>query len=457
MTDASRATHGAAGARGMRSSYARWVERVLLSSVYGVVVLVPLVVIVGVAKPGAQGPLVVFADLLGFAALSLLALQIMVSGRWAATTRAFGLRPVLSLHRQAGMAVLMLAVMHVVILLLDDPARLALLDPRTAPGRARAGMLALLGLGALAVTSVCRKRLRLSYEDWRAVHLAFTGLVVAATFVHIVLVNAYTSLPAVRWGVLGLVLAAAAALFWTRVARRYATAVRPYRVLTVRQERGNAVTVQLAPDGHAGLHFEPGQFAWLRAAHCLYGMDDHPLSLSSSAQHPDRPAFTVKAIGDFSGSLSDLCVGAEVLVDGPHGEAVRDARAVRGRLLVSAGIGITPALSVLRTAAQRGDRRPHLLLYGSRRWEDVTFREELAELARELPNLRVVHALSRPEPGWRGARGRVDDELLRRYAPRDLARWSALICGPSAMVADAALALQQLGLPKAAIQAEGFE
>jgi predicted ferric reductase len=261
----------------------------------------------------------------------------------------------------------------------------------------------------------------------------------------------------VRWGVLALVLAAAVALFWTRAARPYATAVRPYRVLAVRRERGNAVTVELGPDGHRGLHFEPGQFARLRAAHCLYGMDDHPFSLSSSAQRPDRPAFTVKALGDFSGSLSDLCAGTEVLVDGPHGEAVHDARAVRGRLLVAAGIGITPALSVLRTAAERGDRRPHLLLYGSRRWADVTFREEIAELERRLPELRVAHVLSRPEPGWRGDRGRLGEEVLRRHAPRDVARWSALVCGPAAMVADASFALQRLGVPRAAIQAEGFE
>jgi predicted ferric reductase len=336
------------------------IERLLLAAVYGSVLCAPLAVIAGVAKPGAQGPLVVLADLLGFVALSLLALQLIVSGRWAGTTRSFGLRPVLSLHRKAGVAVLVLVVMHVAILVLDDPARLALLDPGTAPGRARAGMLATLGLVALALTSICRKHLRLSYERWRGAHLACTALVLAAAFVHIIWLNAYTSVPLVRWGVLTLVLAAATALFWTRIARPYATALRPYRVVAVKKERGDA------------------------------------------------------------------------------------------------GIGITPALSVLRTAAERDDRRRHLLLYGSRRWADVTFREELGELERELPNLRVAYVLSRPEPGWRGDRGRLGEDLLRRYAPRDVARWSALICGPAAMVADASCALERLGVPRGAIQAEGF-
>jgi predicted ferric reductase len=432
------------------------VGRRLLVAVYGVVLVAPLTLISGVMKAGAQGSLVVFSDALGFVALSLLVLQVVVSGRWAGTTRSFGLRPVLLLHRRAGKALLALVLLHVVVLVLDDPARLALLDSPVAPPRARAGMVAALGLVGLAGTSVWRQRLRLSYERWRAVHLACTALVIAAAFAHVLWVNAYMSVPVVRWSVLALVLAAAVALFWTRVARPYATAVRPYRVLAVRRERGDAVTIELAADGHDGLRFEPGQFARLRAAECLYGMGDHPFSLSSSAQRPHRPAFTVKALGDFSASLADLCVGTEVLVDGPHGEGIHDARAVRGRLLLAAGIGITPALSVLRTAAERGEQRPILLLYGSRHWDAVTFREELDALEREL-NLRVVHVLSRPEPGWQGEQGRVCEQLVRRYAPRDVAGWSALVCGPSAMVAEAASTLRHLGMPPAAIQAEGFE
>jgi len=453
-TPSSRATDPTAAAK---PSFGRAVVRLLLGVLYGAVLLVPLALISGVVKPGAQGVLVVFADAVGFAALSVAVLQIVVSGRWAAATKSFGLRSVLSLHRVAGVVVLVLVVLHVVVLVIDDPARLGLLNSLTAPPRARAGMLALLGLVVVAGTSVWRRRLRMNYERWRAVHLACTAVVIAAAFAHVVWVNAYTSMPAVRWTVLALVLAAAAGFFWTRVARPYATALRPYRVLAVKSERGDAVTLELAPDGHDGLRFEPGQFARLRAAHCLYGMDDHPFTLSSSAQRPDRPSFTVKALGDFSASLADLCVDEEILVDGPHGEGIHHGNAVRGRLLLAAGIGITPALSVLRTSAEQDERRPLLLLYGSRRWVDVIFREELDQLQRQLPNLRVVHVLSRPEPGWQGEQGRIGGELVRRYAPPDVARWSALVCGPPAMVADAASSLRRLGVPQAAIQAEGFE
>jgi ferredoxin-NADP reductase len=124
----------------------------------------------------------------------------------------------------------------------------------------------------------------------------------------------------------------------------------------------------------------PGQFARLRAPHWVYGRDDHPFTPNSSARQPDRPSFTVKALGDFSASLAELRAGEEMLVDGPHGEGIHDRIAARGRLLLAAGISITPALSVLRTSAEQDERRPLVLLYGSRRWAGVTFREELEDL-----------------------------------------------------------------------------
>jgi predicted ferric reductase len=217
------------------------------------------------------------------------------------------------------------------------------------------------------------------------------------------------------------------------------------------------VTVELVADGHPGLRFDPGQFARLRPAHRPYSLDDHPFTLTSSADRPQQPAFTIKALGDFSAAVGDLAIGSEVLVDGPHGEPFDRGHVRRGRLLLAAGIGITPAMSVLRTAVQRDDQRPIVLLYGSRRWTDVTFREELRAIERRLANLRVVHVLSRPEPGWLGERGRVDEATLRWHAPSDVADWSALICGPPAMVAETTRALIRLGMPAGAVQAEGFD
>ena len=63
--------------------------------------------------------------------------------------------------------------------------------------------------------------------------------------------------------------------------------------------------------------------------------------------------------------------------------------------------------------------------------------------------------LSRAEPGWRGERGRIGEAQLRRYAGPDIADWSALVCGPAAMVAVTTATLRRLGVAPAAIQSEG--
>ncbi len=431
-------------------------EQVLWLALYVIVVLAPLALVAVAMKPGARGMAVVFAAALGFAGLSLLVLQPLVSGRWASITAAFSLRSVLSLHRQAGTAGLLLVIGHVVALMVDDPARLALLDPRDAPVRARAGMAAMVAMLVLTGTSVWRRRLGMSYERWRLVHIVCAAVVIAASFVHVVGVGAYVSLPAFRWAMVTLVVIGIAAIFSARVARPYSLTLRPFRVRGVESERGRVVTLELEAAGHDGVRFRPGQFAWLKLAGRPYGMDDHPFSLSSSAERPQRPTFTVKAVGDFTKAVAGLQPGTELLVDGPHGLGVSDGRFARGRLLLAAGVGITPVMSVLRTAAERGENRPIVLLYGNRHWDDVAFREELAGLERLLPSLRVVHVLSRPHAGWTGERGRISEELVRRHAPADLTGWNALISGPPGMVAGMSAALRRIGLPPAAIQAEGF-
>src|SRR5690242_16703134 len=97
----------------------RAVEPVLLGAVYGFVLFTPLALMAEVVKPGAQGARAVLPDGRGFAAPPLLAVQGSGPGRGAATTRASGLPPVLGLHRQAGMAILVLVLAHVAILMVD--------------------------------------------------------------------------------------------------------------------------------------------------------------------------------------------------------------------------------------------------------------------------------------------------------------------------------------------------
>src|ERR1044072_6529531 len=85
----------------------RGAQRLLLVTIYGVVLLGPLALTAGAAKLGAQGRFVVFAYAVGCAGMSMLALQVAVSGHWPTTTALFGLRRILAFHRHIGIAVVL--------------------------------------------------------------------------------------------------------------------------------------------------------------------------------------------------------------------------------------------------------------------------------------------------------------------------------------------------------------
>jgi ferredoxin-NADP reductase len=124
-------------------------------------------------------------------------------------------------------------------------------------------------------------------------------------------------------------------------------------------------------------------------------------------------------------------------------------------LLIAYGIGITPSVSILRTAADRGDTRTFVLFYANRYVGDITLNEELRQL-RERLNLQIVHVLSKPPDDWTGERGRLTAAVLHRHLPADLTRWEFFLCGAGAAVDTGTAALIEIGIPPEAIHAERF-
>jgi predicted ferric reductase len=359
----------------------------------------------------------------------------------------------LRFHRQIGSALVILVIAHVAVLVVDDPAKLRLLEPGVAPWRAEAGVTSVLALGGLIATTVWRGRLRLRYEDWRAIHGILGIAALGFAFAHIVGVGRYMSLSTVWLAMAVALVGATGALFYLRVGRPLSATRHSFRVREVRQERGGATTVALEAGDHRGTAFAPGSFAWLKLADAPLALAEHPFSYASSAHRPASPEFTIKAAGDFTSALHLLRPGTRMLVDGPHGSF--EPRPGVPLLVVVAGIGITPAMSILRTLADARDPTPVTLVYGSRRWEDTTFRDELAALD-GVGGIRVVHVLSAPEDDWTGERGRVDAELLARVLRAGVHPVDAFVCGPPAMVDAAAAALATVGFPRANVHTECF-
>ena len=212
-------------------------------------------------------------------------------------------------------------------------------------------------------------------------------------------------------------------------------------------ERGNVWTLVLRPRGHEGLSFQSGQFAWLTLRISPFRMREHPFSMASSAEKLDCLEFGIKSVGDFTSRIKDVESGTVAYLDGPYGVFTIDRYwDSAGFVMIAGGIGITPIMSMLRTAADRKDDRPFLLIYASRSWEDITYREDLEALKGKL-DLTLVHVLRNAPEDWQGETGYVDQDLLERYIPSHRGSRHYFICAVPKMMDQVERALHNLDVP----------
>jgi predicted ferric reductase len=242
-----------------------------------------------------------------------------------------------------------------------------------------------------------------------------------------------------------------------RLLRPWRMRRRPWRVAEVRRERGRAWTVAVEPDGHTGFGFVPGQFAWLTLRASPFALREHPFSIASSPLVPGRIEFAIKELGDFTRTIGSIRPGERAWLDGPYGVFCADRfPGAPGFAFIAGGVGIAPVISMLRTMALRGERRPLHLFYGNRQWDRVLFREELDRLAAGL-HLQLVHILGEPSDDWRGERGLLTQDLLGQRLPANRAELEYFVCGPDPMIRLAERSLVQIGVPLRRIHSEIFQ
>ncbi|MEB6606317.1 MOSC N-terminal beta barrel domain-containing protein [Aeromonas sanarellii] len=176
-------------------------------------------------------------------------------------------------------------------------------------------------------------------------------------------------------------------------------------------------------------------------------------TLSSTPERPERYGISVKKLAD--GRLSpwlhrQLQVGDRLLAAAPAGEFHLGAE--RALLLLSAGSGVTPMLSIARTLALRGELDDVHFMHLCRGEADIPAAAELHALARQGMTLTLI--LSQPEAHWQGLKGRLDDSHLGQV--KGLAGREVFVCGPQGFMADAANRLTALGVPADRIRQESF-
>jgi ferredoxin-NADP reductase len=181
----------------------------------------------------------------------------------------------------------------------------------------------------------------------------------------------------------------------------------------------------------------------------------------ASAPEAAHLTLTVERIEDGEVSpylASDVRPGDKFELRGPIGGYFVWTVATGGPLaLIAGGSGIAPLMAMLRHRAAVGSTIPAMLLFSSRTFEDIIYRDELDRLVAQDDGLKVLHTLTRQQPpGWTGAARRIDRDMLAGLGLPANGTPRFFICGPTQLVESVAKLLLELGHERSLIKTERF-
>jgi ferredoxin-NADP reductase len=244
--------------------------------------------------------------------------------------------------------------------------------------------------------------------------------------------------------------------------RRLIDTLHPARVrlevAAILPETPSARTLRLiSPDGYLP-PFQAGQYVNLFLE--VGGVrTSRPYSISSSPTQVGHWDLTVRRVADGFASdylLDEVRVGEGLESTSPAGTFTYNPL-FHGRDLVflAGGSGITPFMSMIREAADRGLKRRIQLVYGSRTPDDVIFQRELAEIAGRHPNVTYHVVVSEPPPGYQGRSGFLTADCIRDCIG-EVGDKMFYLCGPEAMYAFCEGELAALGVKRRRVRKEVF-
>lgn len=236
-------------------------------------------------------------------------------------------------------------------------------------------------------------------------------------------------------------------------------------VQKVRESRDVVSFVFEGLDGHSVAEFAPGQHLPLELK--LPEADEPTTRTYSLSNAPGENRYRISVKREVHGRVSrhlhdEVEVGDRLYARAPAGDFVL-AESRRPIVLVSAGIGVTPLLSMLHGLVASGDPRPVWFLHGARDGAHHALAEEVRSLVQGRANVTTHVAYSRPRAEDRRGRdfdseGRVTGELIERVLPMSPGELDAdfYLCGPVSFMAAVQTDLERRGVSSERVHTESF-
>lgn len=420
-----------------------------------VLVIAPLILAVIGHEHESRGFWTEFGVGLGFVGLAMMGLQFVLTARYNKIGAPFGTDELLQFHAQAGYIAWIFILGHFVILFIADSEFHEFLDPTINFPRAVALSSVIIAITALIALTHWRKQLGIIYEWWRVSHGFLALFVVLVGTIHILQVSFYISdlWQQVVW--VGLSITAIGMLLHNRVWRPMQMKKTPYKVVNISEETEGIWTIELEPDGHAGIQFEAGQFVWITFGETPFSLQQHPFTISSAPEEGPKISLTVKELGDFTSEIKNIKMGTSAFIEGPYGNFTLSQHPKAHHIIIAGGIGITPAISMLESLKFKNVKNEVTLIYGSPSRSKTVFYDDLNKLKDKL-NLNLVYVYEDPPDQWEGETGFINEDIMRRHIPEDYENCEFFICGPPPMMDLAESTLNEWGVPVHKVHSERF-
>ncbi len=399
--------------------------------------------------------------LTGLVSANLLLLQVLLMARVPIFERGFGRSGMTRMHRLTGIWSFSLLLAHMALIV----AAYAMQDAMNVfaeswnlvanyPGM----LLAVLGVVAIIIvmwSSARVRRRRLRYESWHLLHLyGYLGIGLAVPHMLWTGQDFVTSLPAtVYWWSLWGATAACVIVFRIAVPLRRSRR-HGLRVVAVSPDGDRGVTVRMAGRDLHLLNPLPGQFFVWRFLDGDGWTRGNPFSLSA-APNGRELQISAKRVGDGTARLDRLRPGTRVLIEGPYGHMTGARRTAPKLLMIGAGAGVAPLISLLES--EHFAPGEAVLITRDRSAEERMRRGAIRRLVAERGLVHYALDGSRAGAGWLNGQHAAwqGHELLRRLAP-GVDDCDVYLCGPPLWMAAVRDDLRTAGFPARRIHAEFF-
>lgn len=179
-------------------------------------------------------------------------------------------------------------------------------------------------------------------------------------------------------------------------------------------------------------------------------------SLAEAPFEPDLVAATRMRDTAFKQVLKDLPIGTELMLDAPYGDFSLHKTQTTPAVFIIGGIGVTPVRSMIAQATHDKTAHRMTLLHASRTPAQLPFRTDFENFAKENPNFSYVKIATDEAPDdWKGERGRINAEMVKKYVP-ELFLPIYYLSGPAGMVKAMRQLLADLKINEDNIRTEEF-